>query len=86
MSSKSNNFRSIDILCSACLCKLYKYRKGGRGSLVKCLPERILADYTKGDLRCPDCGQEFAREVGMGGRTVFKIIGGKENVKGMRRE
>ena len=83
---KSNNFRSIDIFCSACLCKLYKYRKGGTGSLVKCIPDRILADYTKGDLACPECGQHFARLVSMGGRTVHKIIGGKVNVKGMRRK
>jgi len=83
---KSNNYRSIDILCSACLEKLYKYRKGGRGSLVKCIPDRILEDYTKGDLCCPGCGQEFAREMGMGGRTVYKIIGGKVITKGMRRK
>jgi hypothetical protein len=86
MAHKSTNYRSIDILCSACLCKLYKYRKGGRGSLVKCIPDRILADYTNGDLCCPKCGQEFARKVGLGGRTVYKIIGGKVNVKGMRRK
>ncbi len=84
--SKPTNYRSIHILCASCLCKLYKYRKGGRGSLVKCIPDRILKDYTKGDLRCPECAQEFAREVSMGGRIVYKIIGGKVLTKGMRKK
>jgi len=86
MACKSTNYRSIDILCSACLHKLYKYRKGGRGALIKCIPDRILKDYTEGDLCCPQCGQQFARETALGGRTVYKIIGGKVNVKGMRRK
>ncbi len=83
---KPSNYRSIDILCSACLTKLYKYRKGGRGSLVKCLPERILKDYTQGDLHCPNCGQEFARVAQMGGNLVHKIVSGKVITKGMRRK
>ncbi len=84
--SKSDNYRSIDVRCSACRTKLYKYRKGGRGSLIKCIPDRILADYTDGDLTCPGCGQQFARLTDMGGRTVHKIIGGKVFTKGMRRK
>lgn len=84
--AKATNYRSIDILCASCLCKLYKYRKGGTGSLVKCIPDRILKDHTRGDLCCPNCGQEFAREVSMGGRVVYKIIGGKVLTKGMRRK
>ena len=84
--AKATNYRSITILCSSCLQKLYLYRKGGRGSLVKCIPDRILKDYTKGDLCCPQCGQGFAREVSMGGRVVYKIVGGKVITKGMRRK
>lgn len=84
--AKSTNYRSIDVCCSACLTKLYKYRKGGRGSLVKCIPDRILVDHTKGDLTCHKCGQVFARLMDMGGRTVHKIIGGKVFTKGMRRK
>ncbi len=80
------SFKSISIHCAACRTRLYKYRKGGTGSLVKCIPERILKDYTQGDLCCPACAQPFAREVGMGGRTVYKIIGGKVFTKGMRRK
>lgn len=80
------SYRSILIHCSACRARLYKYRKGGTGSLVKCIPERILKDFTQGDLRCPNCSQPFARQVSMGGRTVHKIIGGKVFTKGMRRK
>ena len=36
---------------------------GGKGSLVKTFHERILEDYTDGSLKCPECGQEFARET-----------------------
>lgn len=86
MPAKSTNYRSIDIHCSACRTKLYRYRKGGTGSLVKCIPDRILEDLTEGDLSCPKCGQTFARETGMGGRTVYKMIGGKVYTKGMRRK
>mmetsp|Transcript_12391 Transcript_12391/g.33193 ORF Transcript_12391/g.33193 Transcript_12391/m.33193 type:complete len:97 (-) Transcript_12391:989-1279(-) len=55
------SYRAIDIYCSACKAYLYRYRKGGNGSLVKCIEERILKDYTKGDLHCPECGSQFAR-------------------------
>ena len=93
MSSRAKNYRSIDVICSACLTKLYKYRKGGNGSLVKCIPDRILIDYTQEasdsenpSLSCPKCGQVFARIAQMGGRIVYKIIGGKVSTKGMRRK
>ena len=80
------DIRTISICCSACRTVLYKYRKGGRGSLVKCRPERILKDHTKGDLRCPDCGSEFARFKVMGGHPAHKIIQGKVFTKGMSRK
>eukprot|EP00242_Pyramimonas_sp_CCMP2087_P015093 CAMPEP_0198219514 /NCGR_PEP_ID=MMETSP1445-20131203/74767_1 /TAXON_ID=36898 /ORGANISM="Pyramimonas sp., Strain CCMP2087" /LENGTH=114 /DNA_ID=CAMNT_0043896941 /DNA_START=145 /DNA_END=486 /DNA_ORIENTATION=- len=54
--------RSVNIFCSKCKTKLYKYAKGGTGSLVKCYVERITHDYTNGDLTCPNekCGSVFA--------------------------
>ena len=55
------DIRTISIFCAACRRLLYKYRKGGRGGLVKCLEDRIADDRTAGDLKCPHCGQEFAR-------------------------
>ncbi len=77
--------RTIAVLCARCGALLYRYRKGGTGGLVKCLPERIAEDRTKGDMRCPGCGQEFARPRMIGGRPAHKIIGGKVYTRGMRR-
>ena len=78
--------RTIDIRCNPCRTLLYKYRKGGTGGLVKCFVERIVEDNTAGDLCCPNCGQEFAREIRIGGRAAHKIIQGKVFTRGMRRK
>ncbi len=86
MSAAPTGQRTISILCSCCGALLYRYRKGGTGSLVKCLVERIAEDHTRGDLRCPQCGQEFARPRTIGGRPAHKIIGGKVFTRGMRRK
>jgi hypothetical protein len=75
--------RTISIHCAGCRARLYKYRKGGTGGLVKCHPERIARDFTHGDLRCPRCGQEFARWAGMAGKQVQKIVRGKVFTRGM---
>ena len=55
------DIRTISIFCAKCRTLLYKYRKGGRGGLVKCMVERIAEDHTRGDMKCPKCGQVFAR-------------------------
>ena len=65
---------------------MYKYRKGGRGGLVKCILERITEDHTKGDMRCPKCDREFARFKMYGGQGAHKIIQGKVYTKGMARK
>lgn len=78
--------RTIAIHCAKCRALLYRYRKGGDGGLVKVRPGRIAEDHTAGDLRCPTCGQAFAREQMIGGAPAFKIIGGKVYTKGMRRK
>ncbi|CAM9661616.1 unnamed protein product [Ascophyllum nodosum] len=69
--------RSVDVFCQKCKTQLYKYKKGGKGSLVKCYKERIVEDFTGGKLTCPGCGQEFAREAMVRGKPAFKMIGGK---------
>ncbi len=74
--------RTIRIYCADCGCLLYKYQKGGPGRLVKCFKDRIVKDFTAGDLRCPDCGQEFARETMVYRRPANKIIQGKVTVRG----
>ena len=78
--------RTISIFCLRCRTKLYTYKKGGTGGLVKCIVERIVEDHTAGDLRCPKCGQEFARERMMSGKPAHKIIQGKVFTRGMRRK
>lgn len=78
--------RTISIHCARCRTLLYKYRKGGRGGLVKCIVERIVEDFTHGDLKCPGCGQAFARDRMMGGRPAHKIIQGKVYTRGMSRK
>lgn len=83
---KASSYRSISIYCAGCRTLLYKYRKRGRGGLVKCLEDRILEDHTAADMHCPRCGQEFARLKMYAGRRGHKIIQGKVYVKGMPRK
>ncbi len=73
---------AITIICTNCNAKLYKYHKYGSGSLVKCYLDRIIKDYTKGDLKCPKCNTLFARKTRMSCRDVHKIIQGKVRIKG----
>ena len=69
--------RRVGVYCGKCNTKLYKYAKGGKGSLVKCYVERIVEDFTEAPCTCPACGATFARETLVHGRPAFKIVGGK---------
>lgn len=82
--SKSNTKRTfiINLHCSMCQTFLYRYRKEGPGTLVKCYVSGILVDATRGDMKCPNCGQMFARFARYHNRDAHKIIGGKVLVKG----
>jgi len=80
--SPGKRARTIRIYCAHCGCLLWKYQKGGPGRLVKCFRDKIVKDYTCANLRCPDCGQAFARETMVYGRPANKIIQGKVVVKG----
>ena len=77
--------RTISIHCAKCRTLLYRYRKGGRGGLVKCIIDRIAVDHTAGDLHCQGCGQQFARPMDLPGQPAHKIIQGKVYTKGMAR-
>lgn len=79
------DIRTISIFCAKCKTLLYKYRKGGRGGLVKCMVERIAEDHTRGDMKCPKCRQAFARFRMYGRQAAHKIIQGKVFTKGMAR-
>ena len=69
--------KTVDIYCSACNEQLYKYRKAGKGALIKCFKERISQNYTATACTCPNCQKVFARELIIRGVPAFKIIGGK---------
>lgn len=71
----------IKIHCAQCRTLLYKYQKEGSGHLVKCYKEKIVKDFTKGDLRCPRCEGTFARKAMIHGKPAHKIIQGKVFVK-----
>ncbi len=72
---------SVKIYCSVCKTQLFKYKKGGKGSLVKCFKERITEDHTTTSCTCPKCGTVFAREMLIRGTPAYKIIGGKAFMK-----
>ncbi|MDG1731709.1 MAG: hypothetical protein P8H39_01900 [Thalassotalea sp.] len=73
--------KSIDILCRQCKAVLFKYKKGGKGALLKCFKERITLDNTHTPCQCPNCETVFARDVLVNGTPAFKIIGNKAFAK-----
>lgn len=75
--NKKGPTSTVDVFCSRCKAQLFKYRKGGKGSLVKCFKERITEDFTKEACSCPECGQTFARDTLVRGTPAYKLIGGK---------
>jgi len=82
MGKKKTREFVIKIHCAKCNTLLYVYRKEGPGSLIKCYVEGILKDCTSGNLKCPQCGQQFARLAKYHNRPAHKIIQGKVAVKG----
>ena len=75
--NKKGPTKTVDVFCNQCKTQLFKYRKGGKGSLVKCFKERISVDYTTTPSTCPNCEQVFARDTLVRGTPAYKIIGGK---------
>ena len=69
--------RSVNIYCSKCQHPLFKYKKGGKGALVKCFKERITKNFTTEECTCPECATVFAREMLIRGTPAYKMIGGK---------
>ncbi len=79
--NKKGPTATVDVYCSQCKTQLFKYRKGGKGSLVKCFKERITKDFTQEACICPNCGTTFARDTMVRGTPAFKMIGGKVHCK-----
>ena len=69
--------KSVDIYCSKCRTQLYRYKKGGKGALIKCFKARITKDFTNTVCTCPNCAIVFAREMLIRGMPAFKMIGVK---------
>lgn len=69
--------KTVDVICSGCKTKLFKYHKGGKGALIKCFKQRIAEDYTEQPCTCPSCGSVFARDAMVRGTPAYKIIGNK---------
>nr|WP_217906443.1 hypothetical protein [Vibrio sp. JPW-9-11-11] len=79
--NKKQPTKTVDVFCAKCKSQLFKYRKGGKGALVKCFKERISEDFTQQACICPKCGGEFARETLVRGTPAYKMIGGKVTMK-----
>ena len=75
--NKKGPTKTVDVYCNKCRAQLFKYRKGGKGALVKCFKERISQDFTTTDCTCPQCKSVFARDTLIKGTPAFKMIGGK---------
>ena len=79
--NKKGPTKTVEVFCAKCNKKLFKYRKGVKGSLVKCFKERIVEDFTVTACQCPGCEQIFAREQLIRGTPAYKMIGGKVTMK-----
>ena len=79
--NKKGPSKTVNIYCSKCKAQLFKYRKGGKGALVKCFKERIVEDFTLISCTCPQCQLVFARDALVRGTPAFKMIGGKVFMK-----
>ena len=73
--------RTVQIYCTKCKFQLLKYRKGGKGALVKCFKARIVENFTKNEGICPSCESQFARSTLIRGTPALKIVGGKVIIK-----
>jgi len=71
----------IAIHCNKCKTLLYRYNKEYGEKLVKCYVHMITKDHTNGDLKCPRCGQQFARHAVIHNKPAHKIIQGKVFVR-----
>ena len=58
----------LTIKCAACRKKIMKYKKIGRGQLLKCIKARIVKVYNMtvedGNLKCSNCGNVIGIEKG----------------------
>ena len=75
--NKKGPSKTVDIYFKGCNFLLFKYRKAGKGALLKCFKERISQDFTETPCTCPQCHKLFARDCLIRGTPAYKMIGGK---------
>lgn len=61
--NKKQPTKTVDIYCSKCKTQLFKYRKGGKGALVKCFKERIVDDFTQTPMYLPPLADKSLQEI-----------------------
>ncbi|MAG44691.1 hypothetical protein CL633_02275 [bacterium] len=81
LKNSKQKIRVLKIFCQKCKAHLYKYHKQGAGKLIKCYKDMIIRDFTNNDLKCQECGQQFARHAIIHNRPSNKIISGKVFVR-----
>ncbi len=57
----------LTIRCSKCKRKLFKYKKIGKGRVLRCWKDRIVEDYTVHEenlIKCP-CGSTIGLDKGL---------------------
>ena len=57
----------LAIKCSACKAKIFKYKKIGKGRVLRCYKKRITRDYSKregGKIKCKRCGKVIGIDTG----------------------
>ncbi len=69
------------VKCAKCKTKLLKYRKVGKGKLLRCWKDRIVEDYTSKEgsfMKCPKCDEI----VGVDAGAFFKMRQGRFTTHG----
>ncbi len=73
----------LTIKCARCGTKLMKYKKVGKGRVIRCFKDRIVKDCTikKGNLiLCPHCGNIIGKDKG----NFIKMRQGSFTYKGTK--
>lgn len=69
--------RTVEIICSKCRALLFKYRKGGKGALVKCFKERIVDNYCEKACHAPTVIVSLRVIASSEAHPLIKLLVGK---------
>ena len=68
-------YRILDVYCRKCQTVLLKYRKGGKGQLIKCHLHKLVKNFTINPGICQNCDVQWGREATIKNKPALKIIG-----------